>query len=155
MPNLTPYQTYTPMYYVYTHADPDTKEVVYVGVGTKDRAYTSRATQRGNPEHEQWLQDVETRGYIPHEYVNIICKSSNRDDCLLAEAELIDKLRPAYNRLSIKPATWAMTYTQEEIAMIKDLRSEGMSYSKIAEEMGRSTMGVWRVANDKTKGYLI
>lgn len=150
----TAIQQFIPLYYTYMHIEPDTMNIVYIGVGTKDRAYTTRSTQRSNKEHVQWLRQMETAGYTPDEYVIILDKYRDREQALTEERDLIEEHQPRFNKIGVTPHHWCMTFSPEEVKMIKDLRAEGISYAQIARELGRSATGVWRIANDKSKGYI-
>lgn len=143
----------TPFHYVYYHVDPETLDIAYIGSGQKERAWISRKNNR-HPEHFEWLQSLENKGFIPSDWVVILDRFPTKEAAKLEEQTLIAQYKPKYNRMGVAPHLWCMTFTTDEIEMIKALRSDGMSYSKIAEEVGRSVTGVWRVCNDKSKGYL-
>lgn len=139
------------LYYVYLHRSPDTKEIVYIGFGTKERAWNCRKTHRRNNEHLDWLAYYDSKGYTMDEIVEISFKSRDREAALEMERKLIDTYRPKFNYT--EAWSWCMSLTPEQIVLARSLREDGLSYSNIATEIGSSAMTVYRLLNGQTKGY--
>ena len=152
MSNYLPTQ-YQQVFYVYFHVDPDSGEIVYVGSGTKERAWTARASNRHNEAHLTWLQRMETRGFTPDQYVSVVYRNSDKRAVLDKERELIEELKPEFNQ-TLNKWWWCLTLSEEQLKEARELRDEGMSYKKIGEVIGTSTMTVWRALNGETKGYV-
>lgn len=152
MSNYLPTQ-YQQMFYVYFHVDPSSGDIVYVGSGTKERAWLARASNRQNEEHLAWLRNIETLGHTPDEYVTIVFKSSVKREVLDRETQLIEELKPRFNK-TLDKWWWCLTLTEEQLEEAKELRKENMSYKNIAAVIGTSTMTVWRALNGETKGYV-
>lgn len=141
-------------YYVYTHFHPQTKEVVYVGKGTAHRAWLCE--QSRTTEHKQWIADLTQQGFTPGDFARIEAQGLDNKSALEIERELTEEYKNSgaklfnlhcYGRKDIA------VLTPEQILMAGTLRSEGVSYSKIALQLGFSTMTIWRALNGKTKSY--
>ncbi len=75
------------MYYVYTHTDPRSHELVYIGKGCgnrfKDlnrkgcggRAWDVTRNRGGHLEHQIWMQNLMIEGYIPSDWVTVIYRN--------------------------------------------------------------------------------
>jgi len=76
-----------PRCYVYTHRHPQREaEVVYVGKGTRGRAW---ADTRRSPDHRRWLRDWQTLGFAPDEFVRIERRKLTSMEAAKQERELI------------------------------------------------------------------
>ena len=87
------------LYYIYQHVDPDTGEVVYVGLGTGSRAWatgTSSGSHRGKV-HSAWLSDLYHQGYTMGEIAKVTTTLLTKDQALSLENEIIKALKPRYN----------------------------------------------------------
>lgn len=62
-------------YYVYYHIDPRTKWPVYVGKGTKDRAYQFYNRSKN---HRKWVADLKQAGLEPVVFIGNIFKSEDK-----------------------------------------------------------------------------
>lgn len=82
------------MYYVYAHYDEG--EIVYVGKGCMDRAYTSRRRQ---PEHMEWM-NYNIINEI--KFVDMVSRNLSEDEANTFEKLLIAKLQPRWNKLGVK-----------------------------------------------------
>jgi len=92
-------------YYVYEHYDPDTDEIVYVGMGSLGRAWsfadTGTAARRGNrpPEHATWAYALCDRGISPEDFVRVTDSGLSREDALALERDRILELGyPKFNK---------------------------------------------------------
>ena len=89
-------------HYVYTHVDPDTDEIVYVGKGTNGRAWAFGSPSVGrrtirSKEHTEWYHEKEARGLHPGDLVNIVKVFSYSREALAYEKELIGHYDPIFN----------------------------------------------------------
>lgn len=101
-------------------------------------------------QHANHLDDLIDRGYLPHEWINFDSKHLNKEDALFREKQLIQSLKPKYNKpYGIKH----LKFDLEGIKKIKKLRKEGLFYSQIAEVMGCSQMVAHRIVNDLSPRY--
>jgi hypothetical protein len=138
-------------YYVYTHTDPRARfgfPVRYVGRGRKDRAWQCRSSQRMNPEHVEWLEEI-LEDFTMADVVKIEAKHLIKEDATRIELELIEQLKPIFNR----PLGGPRQITDNEIEQAFILRERGLSYSAVADAIGYTTMTIWRALNGKTKSY--
>jgi hypothetical protein len=81
-------------WYVYTHTDPTTGEIVYVGEGTGQRF---AAVNTRDAPHSQFLKEV-----IHDKKLDCFCIVESRltkDQARTIERELIAKYRPRFNKL--------------------------------------------------------
>lgn len=133
---MTKYQEY----YVYTHQDPNSDEVVYVGHGKGSRAWHFGKTNRGE-DHHLWALLLFEQGFLPHEFTVIENRGLTKSDACIIEQQMIRELRPAFN----KPmGLHCLKFTPELQEAARDLRVQGLSYAKIADELGLSTMTIYR-----------
>jgi len=80
---LRPY----PRCYVYIHHHPQREtDVVYVGKGTRGRAWDD--TNR-SPEHRCWLRDIQNLGFAPDTFVRIERRKLTSDEAEREERALI------------------------------------------------------------------
>ena len=147
-----------PSFYVYVHFDPETQEILYVGMGKGPRAYAMK-TIRGptefhyghrSPEHSLHLDKLYEQGYLPHEWIRFEARNLEKKNALKLERELINSLKPTYNR---PHGSKVLKFNLEEVHRIKKLRKDGLCYSQIAEVMGCSNMVAHRIVNDLSPRY--
>jgi hypothetical protein len=93
---LRPY----PRCYVYIHFDPrkvrpedrdQIDHVVYVGKGTRERAWVDRRIY--SPAHRLWLRDLQYQGFAPDEYVRIEFRKLTEEEALELEQQLLKVYR--------------------------------------------------------------
>lgn len=130
--------------YVYQHRCPLTKEVVYVGRGQGHRAWATY-NQRSH-KHRLWLEDYLNSGLTMGDLVEILHKAIDNDTSKALEKEIIKELKPKFNYAHNKDDR-NLSLTKEEREKIKQLRSSGISYSRIANLTHTSTMTAWRAIN--------
>ncbi len=148
-------------FYVYTHFDPITGEIRYVGAGSKGRAWVCYGGGDGKEgsrtnEHAKWMNSLIDLGYTPDEFVMIILKNETRKVALAFERKEIVRLKAhgcvLFNRTyGLKIASLSAM----RLAQAKHLRSIGLSYKDVATNVKSSTMTIWRALNGKTKAYVI
>jgi len=129
--------------YVYLHRALS-GEVVYVGKGTRCRAY--RAVGSGNrlQEHSEWLCDEYEKGRCPVEIVEFgLDKKTGKEK----EAVLIDKYQPIFNVSGTERGRESMRKykTDEWYPQIKELRDQGLSYKEISKKLPISRISGWRI----------
>ena len=138
------------IYYVYSHTDPRTDELLYVGHGCRGRAWIhgSKKTCLRSQEHLDHLERMTQAGYLPTDWVGIFQSKLTKSDACSLEQELIRGLSPTYNKPQGKHL---LKLTPETYKMCQDLRNTGLYYHQIADEVGVSTMTVYRALNKQTK----
>lgn len=141
-------------FYVYKHVHPETKEVVYVGMGSCGRAwsigYTNKPGYNGHRsnEHVSWYQSLEDKGHTLWDIVAEHKRNLSKEEALSEEKRLIEELSPRFNMpIGVK----LLKVTEEMVNIALSLRGDGMSWSDVAKECGVSTMAIWRACNGKTK----
>lgn len=137
-------------HYVYEHVDPRTGELLYVGHGSRGRAWThgSDKTVLRSQEHLAHLESMTQDGFVASEWVNILIQGISKSDACLKEQELIRQLKPLYNKPQGKKA---LKLTPEQYTLCLQMRQDGLFYYQIADEMGVSTMTIYRALNNQTK----
>lgn len=144
----------TTFYYVYTHFDPDTKEILYVGMGSNDRAYRMLSGQGKkysdrHPDHHKYLDSLYNKGYLPHEWVSIEENLLTKEKAFDIERKLIKELNPIFNR-KYGPVK---ILTDDQVNKIKKLHDQKYSYDKIGEIFNCSRSTVYRVIRKKRGTY--
>lgn len=145
---MTPYQN---IYYVYLHIDPITGTPVYVGKGSRGRAWHCAESNSRGKEHASWMNELILKGYTPDSWVAIDSYGLSQKDAHSREVELIWSLRP-YPIFNDKKAH-CCTLDNEVRKEILSLRESGLSYDLIGKKVGSSTMTIYRFLNGQTKNY--
>lgn len=132
------------LYYVYEHINPVTLEIVYIGVGKLDRAWTCRGGNRSK-EHFEFIYDLQMKGFTLQDIVYIRERGLPKQEAFEKERNLIDELRPKYNKLSNKNH-WQgnRKFEVETCLLAKALHEMGYGYQRIAFLLGSE--------NHKNKG---
>lgn len=138
------------IYYVYKHVDPRTDELLYIGHGCRGRAWThgSDKSVLRSQEHLAHLESMIFDGFIPTDWVYIIHSGITKSDACSLEQEYIRSSQPTYNKPQGKHL---LKLTPEQFVMCQTMREDGAFYHVIADEIGVSTMTVYRALNGKTK----
>jgi hypothetical protein len=103
-----------------------------------------------SPEHADHLEILYEKGFLPHEWIKFWARGLDKKAALKLERNLIDDLKPKYNR---PHGTKTLKFNLEEVKKIKELREDGLFYSHIADEMGCSVMVAHRIVNDLSPRY--
>ena len=94
-------------YAVYTHKDPETDEIMYVGIASQQPGTSEKSTQQQRfnrafdkyhspagagrkADHSEWLYESNATITIEHEF-------ECRDECREKESELIKHYQPKFN----------------------------------------------------------
>lgn len=138
------------IYYVYKHIDPRTDELIYIGHGCRGRAWThgSDKSVLRSQEHLAHLESMTADGFHAGDWVHIMYSVLPKSDACKVEQEYIRDYHPTYNKPQGKAN---LKLTPEQFTLCQEMRNEGMFYHSIAEEIGVSTMTVYRALNGKTK----
>ena len=125
-------------FYVYRHIDPESKEILYVGIGQYDRAWCVRGNNR-NKDHVNCLKELFLKGYTLTDIVQITDNMLSKQQAMKLEAEQVDLHRPKFNKLLNKDH-WhiARQKTQDMCHFGKALNEMGYGYSRIAYLLGAS-----------------
>jgi hypothetical protein len=141
-------------FYVYQHRDPETGEIVYVGVGCKGRAWHSGKNTRSE-EHARWMNDIFEDGGNP---VVFISTGLTKKQSLDIEMPMIEELNPKFNKLgTIDYRHKRSTITRDQAVECSSLRGEGLSYREISEVVFPNSSGymrAWRAINKYDIGRL-
>lgn len=138
------------IYYVYQHKDPRSDELIYIGHGCRGRAWThgsDRSVLRSQ-EHLAHLESMTVDGFHAGDWVYILHSGLSKSDACKIEQELIRKYSPTYNKPQGKTN---LRLTPEQFTVCQEMRKDGMFYHDIANEVGVSTMTVYRALNGQTK----
>lgn len=135
--------------YVYLHVHPETQEVVYVGMGTAERAWEVKRREV-KVDHYQWILELLSKGYIPSDWVQIELQGLDRKEAQEKETELINLLGPRFNT----SASWAAKkYTPDDVRHWMDLRKQGLTYKEIQDKTQAPAMVVMRALKGHTAAY--
>lgn len=147
-----------PRHYLYSHNDPVTREIVYIGVGSNGRAWhcthspvTVKGGYVGRSElHGSYLNSLQDAGYLPSDWVVIAARNLERTEALHREREWIDEVRPRFN---VRQGYSLMKLTLAQLEWAAEERARGAYYITLAEELGVSTMTLHRALNGGSKRY--
>jgi len=121
------------LYYLYQHVDPDSGEIVYVGIGTGSRAWatgTSSGSHRGE-EHSAWINELYKTGYTMGDISKIVITLLSKIEALSIEDEYIKKLKPRFNKLGNPDLFLNKKFNEAEALEAYDLFLKGTPYYSI------------------------
>ena len=137
-------------YYVYQHIDPDTGELLYIGMGSYERAWLCRGSNR-KKNHQERLNELFALGYTMQDVVRIMATGLNKAAALNLELIKIEKFKPRFNNLSNPDWKYPSKFTDEVVTMVKALTKMGYGSQNIAFLMGgdkkKNAMTIWRLNN--------
>lgn len=140
----------TDYHYVYMHVDPNTDELLYVGHGSRGRAWThgSKHSVLRSQEHLQRLDALTEQGFIPSDWVVIVERNLSKKTASEIEQRIIRDRNPLFNK---PQGVSNLKMTMSKLIEAKSLRDEGLTYEQIGKKVGVSTMTVYRGLNNQTK----
>jgi hypothetical protein len=115
--------------YVYLHIDPESGEILYVGIGINERAWV--CSMRGSsrkPEHAKRLQSLFAKGYTMGDIVKIEATLLSRDQAKELETRLVNEYRPIYNVFKNRSVFKNTKFSLEQANKAKELHSQGTPY---------------------------
>lgn len=133
--NLLPTDYQSFIHYVYEHRDPRSGEIIYVGHGSRGRAWThgSKHTVLWSQEHLDHLESMTQDGFVPSDWVFIHETGLPKSEACVIEQDLIRKIKPRYNKPQGKSA---LKITPDQYQLAQEMREDGKFYHEIAEEIG-------------------
>jgi len=138
------------IYYVYFHTDPETNEIVYIGKGSRGRAWHCAESNSRGEAHANWMNALVLDGFTPEAWVTLKETALTEKDAYVLERAYINQHLPKFNSKHDQ----ACKLSSEDLTKIVTLRETGLSYIKIAEQLGYSTMTIYRAYNGQTKNYV-
>lgn len=132
-------------YYVYSHIDPDTEEIIYIGHGWKHRAWLMDEPFRSR-EHADYLAYLHEAGYNPFDWVHIEDQGLGKGEACELERGLIKHYKPRFNKIQ---GAKLLKVSPEILKEAFDLRNSGWTFKQIAENFDLSTMTIHRAMNGK------
>ena len=140
-------------YYVYCHTHPITKEVVYVGKGSRGRAWHCAESNSRSQDHAKWMTELLNSGFTPDKWVELLETNLYEDEAFNLEQKYINSTFP-WPKFNSK-FNQACVLTPELVEDMKYLRKkENLSYAKLSEKYSVFTMTIYRAINGQTKNYL-
>lgn len=138
-------------YYVYKHVDPNTSELLYIGMGSGGRAWQvgkSHGPLRGE-EHNEWSESLMAVGITPDKFVEIIQSGLEREEAYNLELSLIKEFRPKFN----KNFSRSTKLSSDQVHEARVLKETGISYEAIGRELSVSTMTAYRAVKGITLAH--
>lgn len=132
---------YNKYYYVYKHIDPVTDELLYIGMGSKDRAWHYRVSMSRHKMHMAHLDNLTKAGYLPSDWVNIEQKNLTKEEAKILEKRLIQEYKPKFNYQDVGGNP---RINKDMKNKAQELKSQGITGSKAAKALGVSIMTTWR-----------
>ncbi len=138
-------------YYVYRHVDPLTNEIVYIGKGTGGRAWdTTRNKSNSNPEHLQWMLDLQDQGYTPQDWVQIILSGLEEKEAFTKEKEVNHLLGvPRFSRNMGEDNHLAKLTNDNVVDIFKQLQAKEKTHRELANQYGVSRTCISHIASRK------
>jgi hypothetical protein len=124
--------------YVYAHINPVTAEVVYIGKGRHERAWS---LSRRDPLHAKFLRNLSNMGYSPTDYGIVVAGGLTDDEASALELRLIKQLKPLFNQQGVSAANAGRGEKNKQAVLSDDLvrkmRAEtGLSLRAIGRKYG-------------------
>ena len=140
------------IHYVYTYSDGG--HIVYVGFGTKNRAWSARYGE--NDKLQDWINKQWARGHLATDYVDIVARGLSEQQARKLEREMIYHHLPEYNT-NYGETHFRAKITEDQAREIYMARKDGKTYSVLAEKYGLDYSTVraigtgknWRFATEK------
>lgn len=79
-------------YYVYTHTDPQTHEIVYVGKGVYGRAWDVTRARKQSSGHCDWMKALSDKGYLPVDWVDVTISALTEKEAYEEEKHLLHSI---------------------------------------------------------------
>jgi Holliday junction resolvasome RuvABC DNA-binding subunit len=138
-------------YYVYQHIDPETGEILYIGMGSYERAWLCRGSNR-KKNHQERLNELFSLGYTMQDVVSILASYLSKEAALSLELTKIEKFKPKFNNYSNPNWKYPSKFADEVITMVKALKEMGYGPQNTAFLMGgdknKNAMTMWRMVNE-------
>jgi hypothetical protein len=138
-------------YYVYQHTDPETGEILYIGMGSYERAWLCRGSNR-KKNHQERLNELFALGFTMQDIVDVKASGLNKADALHLEFTKIEQFKPKFNNLSNPDWKYPSKFANEVVTMVKALKQMGYGPQNTAFLMGgdkkKNAMTIWRLCND-------
>ena len=127
--------------YIYAHILPDTGEIIYIGSGQQERAWSLH--KRSDP-HQSVLNNIQRMGFSPADYVVILHGGLEPKEAVELEFLLIRQLKPLFNQQGNGAANAGRgeanalsVFTDAQIISIrKQYADGGISMRAISRQMG-------------------
>lgn len=131
-------------YYVYTHHDPETHELMYIGKGSGGRAWDVTRCRNENPGHQKWMICLLENGYIPTDWVSIESKNLTEEQARNRELQLIHSNPSRFNRQSGEKQHQAKLTNKQAIEIYKRIHS-GEKAKALSEEFKVSKAAIYHI----------
>jgi DNA-directed RNA polymerase specialized sigma24 family protein len=99
-------------------------------------------------EHQEWLERMTEKGYTASDWVVIIAQGLTKTSAAKLEQSYIREERPLFNSPIGKKL---LALSEADVKEAECLRVRGLSYKRIAEQLGCATMTVWRTLTGVNK----
>ena len=130
--------------YLYAHILPETGEIIYIGIGTEARAWT---THKRSAPHKKIIDNLLTKGYSPADYVCVIAQGLSDKDARLLEMSTIRTLLPILNQQGNGAAN-AGRGTVNKNSVLTDVRVRD-----IRAEFAKGDLSIRAIARDQGVAY--
>jgi hypothetical protein len=78
-------------FYVYTHHDLSTREIVYIGKGKHGRAWDVTRSRNTHKEHQEWMLELCKKGWVPSDWVQIVATGLTEKEAFDIEKRMLHK----------------------------------------------------------------
>ena len=138
-----------PIYYVYVHVVPHTKDIMYVGKGCYGRAWDVTRNRDGHPKHLDWMKSLVNAGYLPSDWVKIVKHRLTEAQAFAYEKEYLHSIGGAdFNRQSGENNFQAkLTNLQAQEIYLK--AKSGSNHQTLADQFGVSRSAISMIASRK------
>lgn len=138
------------IYYVYTHVDPITGELVYVGKGCGGRAWDVTRNRGQHSEHLSWMKSLMNQGFIPSDWVNIIKKNLLDKEAREKEIELIHSIGLIrFNRQTGENQHQSKLTNDQAVEIFKIVSKDKTQIGELANKYNVSRAAIYMILNRK------
>ncbi len=135
-------------HYVYQHIHPVSGIVLYIGHGSKGRAWVGQTLR--SEEHASMLDLLTKEGFLPCDWVKILARKLTKEQAKCIERELIQEYKPLFNKAQGKSL---LALNKEQFEEAAKLRSAGLSFTTIAKYFNVAPMTIHRALSGKAVRY--
>lgn len=133
-------------YYVYTHHDPVTHELMYIGKGSGGRAWDVSRNRSENPLHQKWMLCLLENGYLPIDWTDIESKNLTNEEARKRELQLIHTNPSRFNRQSGENQHQSKLTNNQAIEIYKRIHT-GEKARALSEEFKVSRAAIYHIKN--------
>lgn len=136
-------------FYVYTHHDMETQDIVYIGKGKYGRAWDVTRSRGQHKEHQECMMEMCRQGYVPSDWVSIVQSGMTEKEAFELETKMFHNTGiTRFNRQGGERNHMAKLTDKQAIDIFLRCKA-GEKHQKLADEFGVCRTAVSMIASRK------